>query len=134
MTIVVDASVAAKWYFNEPGHQGARALFARGEEFAAPSLLLLEVANVVWKRFKRGEITREDAREIVRLTPLAFSEIVPIEALVPQATTIAMDAGHPIYDCIYFALAVRDGLSLVTSDERMQALGRRIKVRVELVR
>ena len=59
MRIVVDGSVAAKWYFAEPGHEAAdRVLEARiaGEhELLAPDLIVPEFVNVLWKRVRRQE-------------------------------------------------------------------------------
>ena len=49
--IVVDASVAVKWFLDERGSaeaKGLRRQFQRGDtELAAPDLLIYEVANAV---------------------------------------------------------------------------------------
>jgi predicted nucleic acid-binding protein len=134
LTLVVDASVAVKWFFQETGHRSARALFARGEAFTAPSTLLPEVGNVAWKRFQNGEITREEAIRVVQLAPGPFSEIVPVEGLVEQAATIAVDAGHPIHDCLYLALCARQALPLVTADKRLYTLGTDLGLKAEFIR
>lgn len=48
MTLVIDASVAAKWYVAEPDSRPALAVGARGG-LIAPDLILAEVANILWK-------------------------------------------------------------------------------------
>ncbi len=44
----VDASVAAKWFFEEPHTPNAAALLDARFVLHAPDLVLLEVDNVVW--------------------------------------------------------------------------------------
>lgn len=131
MTLVVDASVAVKWFFREPGHAKARALLDSGELLIAPSLLLIEVANAAWKRHRRGEVARDIVQEIVLLTAKPFSELVAIEALAPRAATLALDLDHPIYDCLYLALAAREGIHFITADQKLRALGKRAGVKVD---
>ena len=55
--IVVDASVAAKWLFLEPGTMDALALLSRFRgEMHAPDLILVEVAGAVVRRINAREI------------------------------------------------------------------------------
>lgn len=39
--------------------------------------------------------------------------------LLPRAYAIASAAGHGVYDCLYVALAEREGCELVTSDAKL---------------
>ena len=66
MILVVDASVAIKWFVQEPLRPQARTLLADRHEFVEPDLLVAEVANIAWKKTVRGEIQPEQARSIVR--------------------------------------------------------------------
>lgn len=56
-SVVVDASLAAKWIVNEEGTEAAVNLLERwaGEDFlvAAPCLIFVEVANALYKRVRR---------------------------------------------------------------------------------
>jgi predicted nucleic acid-binding protein len=49
MTLVVDASIAAKWFIDEKGREQAIRLLDVAER-QAPDLLIAEVANIVWKK------------------------------------------------------------------------------------
>ncbi len=42
-----------------------------------------------------------------------------------QALTIAIELDHPIYDCFYLALAIRESTYVVTADNRFAAAVRR---------
>ena len=119
MTIVVDASVALKWVLHEEGSEIADRLL--DEELMAPSLWLVEAGNALWRRATRGELTAQEAQE--RLSELFNAPVatVPLEADVVAATRLAGELGHPVYDCLYLALALREDTYVVTADRRFAA-------------
>ena len=102
MSVVIDASVALKWVLDEPGQEAADALL--DEELVAPSLMLIEAANALWRRSRRGEISGEEARERLAELQGAPVTIVPIEHDLLAAADLANTLGHPVYDCLYLAL------------------------------
>jgi len=67
MNLVVDASVAVKWLFEEPDSERAEALLASagedGLKLVAPTILPAEVANALWKRMRRGDMDRRKTLE-----------------------------------------------------------------------
>ena len=119
MTIVIDASVALKWVFDEPGTEAALAL--REEQLIAPSLWLAEAANALWHHVRLGEISSEEA--LARLTVLASAPVASLafEALVERALELATELPHPVYDCLYLALALHYDTYVVTDDRRFSA-------------
>ena len=44
--LVVDCSVAVKWFLEEPGDREALALLRAGERLIAPELIIAELINV----------------------------------------------------------------------------------------
>lgn len=120
MSIVVDASVALKWVLDEPGKTAADALL--DEELIAPALWLLEAGNALWKRARRGEINVTEAK--ARLLELCNAPIttIAIEDDLPAAADLASMLDHPIYDCLYLAVAIRENTYVVTADRRFHAL------------
>ena len=119
MSVVIDASVALKWVLDEPGKEAADALLE--EELIAPSLWLLEAANALWRRTQRGEINDEEAKE--RLTELYNAPVATttIEDDLLAAADLANVLGHPVYDCLYLAMAIRENTYVVTADSRFHA-------------
>lgn len=116
MTIVIDASIALKWVLEEPGSDAAEELLEK--DLVAPSLWLLEAGNALWRRTVRRELTQAEAEE--RLTELAKAPVasVPLEQDLPEAMRLALQLNHPVYDCLYLALAKRLGTYVVTADTR----------------
>ena len=47
--LVVDASIAVKWYVPEANSTQAAAILESGAELLAPDLLVAEVGKVLWK-------------------------------------------------------------------------------------
>lgn len=120
MSVVIDASVALKWVLDEPGREAADALLE--EELIAPALWLLEAANALWRRTHRGEISAEEAKE--RLTELFNAPVTTatIEDDLLAAADLANVLGHPVYDCLYLAMAIRENTYVVTADSRFHAV------------
>jgi predicted nucleic acid-binding protein len=63
--VVVDASVAAQWFVNEPGSDAAADLLIDDRTLLAPEFMAIEAANVLWKKVRLGEIDRGDAAQAV---------------------------------------------------------------------
>lgn len=116
MTLIIDASVACKWFFAEDGSAEARALAASDTSFIAPDMILVECANAAWRRVRRGEIPATQARAFLKTLPHWFESLVPADRLHEAAFAMACELGHPVYDCLYLALAERDGIRLITAD------------------
>ncbi len=119
--VVVDASVALKWVIDEEGSDQAARLLD-GRPLHAPALLLTEAANALWVIQRRGTIDAggaEDALQQLRAAPLVMppSDI----ELIGEAFRIARLLDHPVYDCVYLALAVERGAPVVTADRRLVA-------------
>lgn len=116
MSIVVDASVAVKWVLSETGSEAADALL--DQDLMAPVLWLAETANVLWRKARIGEITAEQAS--ARLSELLTAPVasLPIEPHLEPALKLALEIGHPVYDCIYLALALHHRTHVVTADRR----------------
>lgn len=53
MTQTIDASVAAKWFFDEPFQENAKALIRLTHQFNAPDLLVYEFTSIVRKNTRQ---------------------------------------------------------------------------------
>jgi predicted nucleic acid-binding protein len=121
MKFVVDASVAVKWYLEEPYAALARRLLDGDHTLIAPEHILAEVGQTLFRRFRQGEITREQVDGIVPHLP-AFFDLMPLEQIAAEATQLACEIAYTVYDCLYVVAAIRRDCTLVTSDERLIAV------------
>jgi predicted nucleic acid-binding protein len=113
---VIDASIAVKWVVEEVGTVEALSLRQRGQ-LIAPELLVAECANILWKKVRRNELSKDEAVLAAGLLQRADIELLPTRTLLSAATSIAIELDHPAYDCVYVALAVVNNCSFVTADE-----------------
>ena len=124
MILVVDASVAIKWFVEEPLRPQARKLLADRHEFVEPDLLVAEVANLAWKKTVRGEIGPDQAHSIVRniALPPFVSTFVESSTLRDRALALALQWNHPVYDCFYVSCAEAISAPFVSADEKFLRL------------
>jgi predicted nucleic acid-binding protein len=120
VSLVVDASVALKWVLDEPGKAAADALL--DEDLIAPALWRLEAANALWRRGQRGELSPSEVEAHLDALALAPVSTTAIDDDLAAATRLAGELGHPVYDCLYLALALRLDTQVVTADARFQAV------------
>lgn len=115
--LVIDASVAAKWVVTEADSDAAHALL--DQELLVPDVLFGECANVLWKKVVRGELDATTADLAASALLAACVDVFPSIPLVPKALKLAIQLRHPVYDCLYLALAAAENAVLVTADRRL---------------
>lgn len=118
MTLVVDASVACKWFVHEEGSAEALRLAESGESLIAADLVIAEACSVAWKKRRTGQMTSEQVDLLTSQLAGVFDLLVSGVGLAARALAIAEALGHPVYDCFYLALAEQANARLVTADTR----------------
>ncbi len=116
-TVVIDASIAVKWVIEEEGTSQSLMLRRRAK-LMAPELLVAECANILWRKVRLNELSKDEALLAARLLQAAAIEFAPTRSLLEAATRIAIELDHPAYDCLYLALAIERDCLFVTADER----------------
>ena len=119
MKLTVDASIVVKWYIAETHSQEARALLGHRLERYAPDFVLVELANVFWKKARLGEL--HDPQHYFRELPRLRQAIDLLSGgdLIDRAAQIAVQIDHPVYDCLYLACAEATKSTLITADRRL---------------
>jgi predicted nucleic acid-binding protein len=117
--LVVDASVAVKWFLPEAHTEAARRALGEDHELLAPDLIAAEFGNALWKRWRRGEMDGSKAAGMLRDFTRAPIEIVPSSVLMAGAWSIAQKFARSFYDSLYLALAVRADCPLLTADRQL---------------
>lgn len=125
--IVVDASLAVKWYLLESFTTEALALLeAESGNLVVPEIFLAEVIGALVRRANVDKKLRgQSETSIARFVALFDEQLIRIAGTGPQqmarAANLALDLGHPLKDCLYLALAMELGCDLVTADTRFAA-------------
>lgn len=117
--VVVDSSVAVKWFVPETLSEAASRLLDGSFELWAPDLLVAEVGNTLWKKVARAELAVEEARAVLAAFAQVPLTLVSSKGLIEAALEIAAAYRRTVYDSLYLALAVACDCVLVTADDRL---------------
>jgi predicted nucleic acid-binding protein len=121
--LVVDTSVAVKFYLPEKGSESAEVLLeasgAGALDLIAPSTILAEGHNAIYRQARRGDITPEDAHAAwADLFHAPVYTYAP-EDLIERADALYHESGALIYDALFLALAEETDTVMVTDDGRL---------------
>jgi len=130
--MVVDASVAASWCFEDETSPFTESMLDDVTQNGArvPALWLFEMSNVLAVAERRGRI---DVEQVTRFQEALLALPVLIDraeerALVPALIHVARVHGLTAYDASYLELAMRSGLPLATRDGALRAAAERVGV------
>jgi predicted nucleic acid-binding protein len=123
--IVVDASVALQWVVRERTSAAMDAVLLLGD-LIAPDLMLIESGNALRRKVALGEIDAAQAHAGLNFIAGHVAMRRVGQRLVHRAMEMASEMGHPIYDCIYAALAEDRQALLNTNDAELVRRMRRV--------
>jgi predicted nucleic acid-binding protein len=116
---VVDASVAVKWFMPEIHTDAALRLRNSPDELIAPDFYILEVANVIAVKIRRGDLDREEGTAMLESFRRAPIHVYDASALLQPAFDLANETRRSLYDCLYLALAIQVDGQVVTADRKL---------------
>ena len=122
-TPVIDTSALVKYVLPEEDSSVAEKLVASHHagmvNLIAPEYILVESANVLWKHLQRHNVRPEEAVTSFRALRDLGMRLVPNGDLLEDALILAADNGITVYDARFCALAVRENVPLITSDNAL---------------
>ncbi len=133
LTMIVDANIATYWCVETPLSNPARAILRR-PDLVAPGLIRIEVTHALFKFLRAGVVTYAQLRDGIEGMRHAIVEFVDDEKLLHAATDLAFANDHPVYDCLYLALALERREPLATADRRLAMLAQSLGLSVELIK
>jgi predicted nucleic acid-binding protein len=123
MKYVLDSSVAFKWEVPELDTDIALRLRdeyrAGGHELIAPDFFPLEVAHALARAERQNRVRPPDGWAAWLTIMTDKPVLMPSFALMPRAYDIASTTRHGVYDCLYIALAEREGCEFLTADDAL---------------
>ncbi|MGH7965762.1 MAG: type II toxin-antitoxin system VapC family toxin [Candidatus Binatia bacterium] len=122
--LVVDCSVVVKWKIPAEDYAAeAEGLLLDWQQQAvdlcAPNLLQSEVISAFLHAYRRGRVSEDEAKIAVQdllALPFLLYDVAPIAV---RAFTMSRQYNQRSYDCIYVALAEREGVEVWTGDRRL---------------
>lgn len=117
--LIIDASVAAKWFVDEEYAEASLAVLDEKNSLHAPDFLLLEIDSIIGKWIRGGVLSVEegnDIRNALRRFPIQFH---PFVSFLDPAFAISVQTGRSVYDCLYVALAAVIKGRMITADRKL---------------
>lgn len=131
-TLVLDASVALAWCFDDETTAATREVLRRldTDSAIAPSLLPLEIANVLALAERRKRISPSRVIEFVELIDRLAIEIEEQTSsrALHDVLNLAKAEALTAYDACYLELAMRLGLPLASKDVVLRQAATRLGV------
>jgi predicted nucleic acid-binding protein len=123
MKYILDASVAFKWEVPEPNSDKANRLrddFRNAvHELLAPNFYLQELAHALTRAERQGRIAVGQAAVFWTEAMTTPPVLLPVHSLTPRAIDISSALRIGVYDCLYLALAEREGCEFITADDKL---------------
>lgn len=122
LACVLDASAAVRLILGDPTASELADQIGDAPLVLAPELMLTEVANALWKLARSDQLKGLDPQLLLADARDLVDRVEPDRQLQVEALALACHLNHPVYDCLYLALARREAATLISSDRRLVAL------------
>jgi len=126
LACVLDASAAVRLILADPAAADLAERVGGAALVLAPELMLTELDNTIWKLQRADRLNDLDPQELLAEARELVDRLEPDRHLQAEALALACHLNHPVYDCLYLALARREATSLISSDQRLNALAERV--------
>src|SRR4051812_36027 len=116
MRYVLDSSVALKWVLPEP--DAAKALQLRDDvraglhQLLAPDIFPIELGHALTRAERQGRLSPANGWPFWQLIMAEAPALHPYISLTPRAYSLSSGLRIGMYDCLYVALAEREGCEL----------------------
>lgn len=123
--MIIDASIAVACFVPELRSEAAHEALAEARGLQAPDLMRIEFAGSLTRKFRRREIGLAEVNEALADFTRLGIQFEPSGSLLDDAVALSLAERHPLYDCLYVALAMRTGAMFATFDTTLAALASR---------
>ncbi len=135
--IVVDASVAAKWFLPENGTSAAQKLLSGNQKLLAPALIRLEVAGAIVRAFGEDRMSETIARDCCQIWDQMLSDqmiqLIANDELHALAIKLAFEIRHSVQDCLYLAAGKAMKADVFTADKTLVDRGNKAVKNIRLL-
>lgn len=135
--VVLDASIIAKWFIPEENSVLVSNFIPEGAYELAPSIVEFELLSALCKNVGRGNLTKEMMSKAVDIWEELIRDdwlwLVPTHKYINEAIDLSCNLKHPLYDCCYIAVAIKENCPLITADKKLYERGKTVYDNIILV-
>jgi predicted nucleic acid-binding protein len=126
--IVLDASAAANIVMRTDTATPLIGTLEKAALVIAPEVFHSEIANTMWKYVRTGDLNTSAAIDRYQEAIGLIDTFEADKGLITEALSSASRYNHPVYDLLYAVLALRYGCSILTSDNRLIVLLKKMHI------
>jgi predicted nucleic acid-binding protein len=130
MIVVLDTSAAIEIILNKKDSKKFKNIIIEADAVIAPELYISEITNVAWKYNKISNFGHEECFSIAEDGISLIDQFIDTKILWKEALREAMNNYQTVYDCLYLICARRNDGILLTKDQKLKKLCRKLKIEV----
>jgi len=131
MIVVLDPSAAVDLVLNKGDHEFIRENVKKAQSVISPDLFISEITNVAWKYVKLAGFSKEQAVSLAENALQMIDAFISAQDLWREALGESITHEHPLCDLFYIISARRHDALLLTRDQRMKALAKKLSIRIK---
>ena len=133
MRALFDASALIPLGVPEVFTASAEVAWQEASERCCLDFTFVEVANALWRKQRRGDVPAGQPARVMAAMVSWMDTVLPARDHLDEALRLSVQLDHPVYDCLYGAVALQAGLVLVTADATLHTKLRPIGCEVRLL-
>jgi predicted nucleic acid-binding protein len=130
MTAVLDVSAAIELLLQKQKKDLFTATYEKASWVIAPDLYIAELSNVVWKYYKAQKISHTECIQYVEDGIDLIDDFFEAKELWKEALGEGIKNTHSVYDMYYVVLARRNDALLMTNDEQLGLICKKLNIEV----
>ena len=128
MIVVVDVSAAVEVLLQKETQARFSNYLKEASWVIAPDLYIAELSNVLWKYHRAKVISRPESIAYVESGITLIDDFIETSELWKEALGEGIKNNHSVYDMYYAVLARRNDAVLLTKDETLAKLCKKLKI------
>lgn len=114
--IIIDTNIVLSWVIQQDVPEID---FIEHSQCIAPQFLKIETINILRKYYVMKKIPLHIIEQYYEDILIVIDIFVPDETILDRAKSISFAINHPIYDCLFIALAQQFESPLLSFDKRL---------------
>ena len=128
MIVVLDTSAAIEILLNKKESEKFKKIILEADAVIAPELYISEITNVAWKYNKISNFGHKECYSLSEDGINLIDQFIDTKILWKEALREAINNDHTVYDCLYLISARRNDGILLTKDQKLKKLCRKLKI------
>lgn len=126
--LVLDASAAIEAVLGRPLALRIVEHLEHAGRVTVPDLYFAGIANALWKYVRAGDLSVDEAQEMLSIGAALPDDVLPVRELATEALATATAFNHPVYEALYAVTARREGAAVCAIDQRLARLLEEMRV------